>query len=162
MHRSHRQAQLSYYTFKYDRRKGRRQLGVRPTEMAHLLPEAFSTFTLPVVLPNGSRSSVEGVPNVDWTYLFAHTVTVTQARLMCMTPTPGTVSKTDYDNFLSWYLSSLLLACHVSYPTMCSTNSAAGHPQLYLEKIVGLPVPRRTLHISRFTHRDNQDSRLSI
>ena len=80
MHRSYRQAQLSYYTFKYDRKKGRRQLGVRPTEMAHLLPEALSTFTLPVVLPNGSRSSVEGVPNVDWTYLFAHTVTVTQAR----------------------------------------------------------------------------------
>lgn len=80
MHRPYHQAQLSYYTFKYDRRKGRRQLGVRPTDMAHLLPEAFSTFTLPVVLGNGSRSTVEGVPNVDWTYLFAHTVTVTQAR----------------------------------------------------------------------------------
>ncbi|CAN0130048.1 unnamed protein product, partial [Pylaiella littoralis] len=75
-----REARLSYYTFKYDRRKGRRQLGVLPTEMAKLLPGAFSTFTLPVVLPNGSRSRVEGVPNIDWAHLFAHAVVVTQAR----------------------------------------------------------------------------------
>lgn len=74
-------ARLSYYTFKYDQRQGRRQLGVLPTEMAKLLPGAFSTFTLPVLLPDGSRSRVEGVPNIDWTYLFAHAVVVTQAWL---------------------------------------------------------------------------------
>ncbi|CAM9915102.1 unnamed protein product [Ectocarpus fasciculatus] len=74
-----REARLSYYTFKYDRSKGRRQLGVLPTEMARLLPEAFSTFTLPVQQPDGSRSRVDNVPNIDWTYLFAHTVAVTQA-----------------------------------------------------------------------------------
>ncbi|CAM9477102.1 unnamed protein product, partial [Hapterophycus canaliculatus] len=69
-----REARLSYYIFKYDRKKGRRQLGVLPTEIARFLPEAFSTFTLPVLLPDGSRSRVEGVPNIDWTYLFAHTL----------------------------------------------------------------------------------------
>lgn len=38
--------------------------------------------------------------------------------------------KTDRDIFLSCYLSSLPLACHVSHPTMCSTNSVdAGHSQ---------------------------------
>lgn len=72
------QAKLSYYTFKHDRRVGRRQLGVLPPEVAVLMPEAFSTFTLPVVLPDGSRSRVQGVPNVDFTHLFAHTVMVTQ------------------------------------------------------------------------------------
>lgn len=72
------QAHLSYYTFKYDRREGRRHLGVLPGEVGRLMPEALSTFTLPVVLPDGSRSRVEGVPNVDWTYLFAHTLVVTQ------------------------------------------------------------------------------------
>lgn len=57
-----------------------------PTEMAKLLPGAFSTFTLPVVLPNGSRSRVEGVPNIDWTHLFAHAVVVTQARFSASLP----------------------------------------------------------------------------
>ncbi|CAM9853395.1 unnamed protein product, partial [Ectocarpus sp. 4 AP-2014] len=76
-----REARLSHYTFKYDRSKGRRQLGVLPTEMARLLPEAFSTFTLPVQQPDGSRLRVDNVPNIDWTYLFAHTVAVTQAWL---------------------------------------------------------------------------------
>lgn len=56
-----------------------------PSEVAHLMPEAFSTFTLPVVLSDGSRSRVEGVPNVDWTYLFAHTVAVTQVIHVLLT-----------------------------------------------------------------------------
>lgn len=73
-------AKLSYYTFKYDKREGRRQLGVLPPDVAHVIPDAFSTFSLPVVLPDGSRSRVEGVPNVDWTHLFAHTVAVTQVQ----------------------------------------------------------------------------------
>ena len=54
-----------------------------PTEIATLLPEAFSTFTLPVVMPDGSRSRVEGVPNIDWTYLFSHAVAVTQVKPTC-------------------------------------------------------------------------------
>lgn len=72
------QAELSFYSFKYEKRLGRRRLGILPTEVPKLMPEAFSTVTMPIVLPDGSRSSVEGVPNVDWSHLFAHTFVVTQ------------------------------------------------------------------------------------
>lgn len=61
-------------------REGRRQLGVLPPDVATLIPEAYSTFSLPVTLRDGSRHKIDGVPNIDWTYLFSHTLVVTQVR----------------------------------------------------------------------------------
>ncbi|CAM9661004.1 unnamed protein product [Chrysoparadoxa australica] len=71
-------AQLWHYTYRYDRRSGRRQLGPMPDSVEAVLPEAITRVSLPVTLPNGTSSRLEDFRIVDWKMLFMHSVVATQ------------------------------------------------------------------------------------
>jgi hypothetical protein len=64
----------SCLAIQYDRRSGRRLLGVLPNELEQLLPASVARVTMPVVLPNGTLLRIEDFPSVDWSALFMASV----------------------------------------------------------------------------------------
>ena len=82
------QVKLNYYSLTYETIKGRRRLGVLPSDVDKLMPEAIFRVNIPFIRPDGSVTRMENVPNIDWSNLFSHTLAVTQVQVGLQTSHP--------------------------------------------------------------------------